>query len=728
MSDNLEENIKLKGKYSIGIDLGTTYSCVCVYRNGKVDVITNDHGNRITPSYVSFHNGQRYVGESAKDKLSGNPKNTVYDAKRLIGRKFNEEVVQNDIDNFSFKVIDKNNLPYIQITENEEEKEYCPEEISAIILRKLKEDAEKFLGEPVTDAVITVPAYFGNDQKKATIHAGQIAGLNVLRIINEPTAAAIAYKLESNNHEEKNILVYDLGGGTLDVTLLNQSSGKMLEVKSVAGDTHLGGEDFDNNISIYCLSEFAKKNFKSKNIFTQDEYKSFCKLMDIKLITEAYKMDLTKLKKIQKIIPDTKCLDFIKGLIKTKKVIEDISNNPKLIGKLKKECEKAKKIVSSNDSTTISIDDFYKDINFNIDISRSKFEEINSSEFKRCILPIDDAMNNDPDFKNRPDKITDVVLIGGSTRIPKIREILSEKFGSNKIRSDINPDEAVAYGAAIQAAILSGVNDHITGSIMLLDVTPLTLGIDTLGGVVESIIRKNTAIPVSIKKIFTTSQDNQPAVTITICEGERALTKDNNILGKFELSGIASAKKGIPKIEVEFSIDSDGIISVLATDLINRNTSNIIIKNDGGRLSEDKIKKMIEDAEKYAENDKLIKEKIEARNKLSNYISKMKNTIENEDFLKIMGDKVQQKILTKLLTILESITDNDNDKTKEYYDIIYNKLEEYIKPNLDLYKNSNNSEIKQTNDDNSKIKQTNVDNSEIKQTNVDNSEIIIEDK
>jgi heat shock protein 5 len=688
-----------KGKYSIGIDLGTTYSCVCVYRNGKVDVITNDHGNRITPSYVSFHNGQRYIGESAKDKLSSNPKNTIYDAKRLIGRKFNEEVVQNDIHNLSFSVIDKDNQPYIRVEENEETKDFCPEEISAMILRKLKEDAEKFLGEPVSDVVITVPAYFGNDQKKATIHAGQIAGLNVLRIINEPTAAAIAYKLENNTNEEKNVLVFDLGGGTLDVTLLNQSTGKMLEVKSVAGDTHLGGEDFDNNMCNYCLQEFAKKNFKSKNMFSQEEQKTFCNVMNIKVISDAYKMDSHKLKKIYKSLDkeeksNSKCLDFIKGLLKTKKVVEDITSNPKLIGKLKKECEKAKKILSSNDSVTISIDDFYKDISLNIDITRSKFEDLNSSEFKRCIKPIDDAINNDPDFKNRPDKITDIVLIGGSTRIPKIRQLLSDKFGSSKIRSDINPDEAVAYGAAIQAAILSGVNDHITGSIMLLDVTPLTLGIDTLGGVVEPIIKKNTAIPVSFKKIFTTSQDNQPAVTITICEGERALTKDNNILGKFELSGIANAKKGIPKIEVEFNIDSDGIISVLATDLLNRNTNKITIQNNVGRLSDNQIRKMIEDAEKYEENDRLIKETIESKNKLNNYISRMKNTIEEEDFLKKMGEKMQQKILMKLLNVLEIIDDGDDDKTKDDYEKIYTKLDEYIRPKLELYKNSNSIDNK----------------------------------
>ena len=681
------------GKYSIGIDLGTTYCCVCVFRNGKVDVITNDNGNRTTPSYVSFLNGKRYVGEYAKDNLGINPYNTVYDAKRLIGRKFNDDTVQQDINNLSFKIVESSNKQIsIKVEENSKEKYFCPEEISAIILKKLKSDAEKFLGEEVTDAVITVPAYFGNSQKESTIQAGKIAGLNVLRIINEPTAAAIAYKLENNDGKEKNILVYDLGGGTLDVTLLTQSSGKMIEVRSHGGDTHLGGEDFDNNISNFCLLEFAKKNFKNKNSFTKNEIESFCKLIGTTVASEAYKFSLKKIKSLLKTIEDEKCISFLKGIAKTREVIDDIMNNPKLIGKLKKESEKSKKMLSVSETTSIVIEDFYKNITLNMELTKAKFEELNSKEFKRCMMPVDKVINDCPAPKIKINDITDVVLIGGSTRIPKIRELLKEKFG-NKIRCDINPDEAVAYGASVQAAILSGVTDNVTGSIMLLDVTPLTLGIDTLGGIVEPLIKKNTPIPVNYKRIFTTSQDNQSGVTITICEGERVLTKDNNVLGKFDLTGISPAKKTVPKIEVEFTVDADGIISVTATDLLNKNTKNIVIKNNTGRLSDDEIMKMIVDAEKYAKSDKIIKETIEIENKLRNYINKIKSTIEERDFIEKMGEKSQQKILIKLLKSLELINEVDIKVTKEEYEEISKKLEDYITPKLEQYKNSNKIDI-----------------------------------
>ena len=683
MSDNNNK------KYSIGIDLGTTYCCVCVYRNNKVDVITNDNGNRITPSYVSFMNGQRYVGESAKELMGTNSTNTIYDAKRLIGRKFNDLHVQNDLTNYSFKIVDKDNQIFIKVEENKEIKQFCPEEISSIILKKLKYDAEIFLNCCVTDAVITVPAYFTNSQRESTIQAGRIAGLNVLRIINEPTAAAIAYKLENNDHKEKNIMVYDLGGGTLDVTILIQSSDKMLECKAVEGDSHLGGEDFDHNICNYCLLEFTKKNFK--NSLEKKELDYLSKTINLS-VQEIYKLEFKKLKKLIKNCTDKKCIEYLNTILVTKEIIDDISNNPQLIGKLKKECEKAKKILSSNEFTSINIDNFYKKYPIHVELSREKFNELNSNEFKRCMLPVERILTQCPEFKNNIDKITDIVLIGGSTRIPKIRELLKEKFG-NKIRSDINPDEAVAYGASIQAAKLSGVVDNTTGSIMLLDVIPLTLGIDTYGGITEPIIKKNTPIPVSFQKIFTTSQDNQSGVTVTICEGERSMTKDNNILGKFELTGIKPEKKGCPKITVEFIIDADGIISATATDNETKNFNKITIQNNT-RLTEDDIVKMINDAEKYSEKDKLIKETIETEHKLKNYINRVKSIIEEPQFILTIGEKKQNKILLKLSEVIEIISDDSVEHTKELLQESFNKLQIYINPILDTYSESSNIENK----------------------------------
>lgn len=550
--------------YAIGIDLGTTYSCVSVYKDGKVEIIPNEHGENTTPSYVAFNAEERLVGKSAKNQASSNPLNTVYDAKRLIGKKYMDKYIQDDIKSWSFKVTSgKNEKPVINVEWLSEKKVFTPEEISSMILSKMKETAENYLGGKVTKAVITVPAYFDNSQRQATKDAGKIAGLEVLRIINEPTSAAIAYGLNKKYENEHNVLIFDLGGGTFDVSLLTLIDG-IFEVKATSGDTHLGGEDFDLRLMNCMITEFQKK---------------FPQL--------------------------------------------DPRGNPKSMRRLKTACEQAKRTLSSSSNAEIDIDMFYKGEDLKAKISRAKFEEINSEIFKKCMIPVEQVLK-DSGMKKRD--IHEVVLVGGSTRIPKICNMLSEYFNDKKLCKSINPDECVAFGAAVQAAILNG-NQAENIDVLLIDVIPLTLGIMTSGGIMTNLIRRNEAIPVKKSQDFSTNKDNQTTVTIEIFQGERHFTKDNILLGQFDLFGIEPKPRGIPKIEICYDVDANGILSVTAKDKNTTNEKTIQINNDTIGLNTEQIDKMVQDAEKYKEQDTKKYEKIEANNKLLNYTYAIRNLL-----------------------------------------------------------------------------------------------------